>query len=437
MAADWIPALTAKVLAALDRRRLPGTIAMAAAVVAGIIFISASVFGDPTDGEPSQVIRIARPVATGLGGPIASVPPPTEMPEAAVVPVPTSAGSTGDPALLEVSKVGLLPRIAADGRKPMHVYARASDPASDRRPKVAIVVGGLGVGKAILDAALARLPADVSLAFTSYGPELGEDVAAVRAKGHEVLLEVPLEPEDYPTTDPGVHTLTTDASFNKNTKRLAWHLSRFTGYAGLISTHGSKFLADRNDVTFLVRRARDRGLFFVDAGPLPGTTTRDVAAIWGASFARIDGTIDRSLSRDAIDKELAALEASAKKRGFAIGVMTALPITVDRLATWVGELEAKGIELVPVSSLVTGGGQALAALPVVSAPAVSTATPKARATSKPKLQNKTTTAARGTRSKVKPKPVAAKPNPRTRPTSTTLKPAPAEPPATPTSAPHP
>lgn len=435
MAADWIPALTAKVLAALDRRRLPGTIAMTAAVVAGIVFISASVFGDPKDGEPSQVIRITRPVATGLGGPIASAPPPAEIPESAVVSVPTSAGPTGDPALLEVSKVGLLPRIAADGRKPMQVYARAAGVASDRRPKVAIVVGGLGVGKAIRDAALARLPADVSLAFTSYGPELGEDVAAARAKGHEVLLEVPLEPEDYPSTDPGVHTLTTDGSVDKNTKRLSWHMSRFTGYAGLISTHGSKFLADRKDLAFLMRSTRDRGLFFVDAGPVPGTISRDVAAIWGASFARIDGTIDRSLSRDAIDKELSALEASARKRGFAIGAMSALPVTVDRLATWADELESRGIDLVPVSSLVTGGGQAVAALPAVSAPAA--AKPKARATSKPKLQSKATTTARGTRSKVKPKPIAAKPSPRKRPASTTLQPAPAEPPATPTSAPHP
>jgi hypothetical protein len=173
----------------------------------------------------------------------------------------------------------------------------------------------------------------------------------------------------------------------------------------------------------------------VDAGPVPGTISRDVAAIWGASFARIDGTIDRSLSRDAIDKELAALEASARKRGFAIGAMSALPVTVDRLATWADELESRGIDLVPVSSLVTGGGQAVAALPAVSAAA--TTKPKARATSKPKLQSKTTTTARGTRSKVKPKPVAAKPNPRKRPASTTLQPAPAEPPATPTSAPHP
>jgi hypothetical protein len=382
MRAEWIPAVTAKVLAAVDRKRLPGTIAMAAAGFAGLVVLSASVFGDPRDGEPVQVMRleIAAAPPAGLGGPlVAPVPSEAELAKASFEP------GLADPALLEKSSVGLLPKIGRDGRKPMQAYGRALGAANDARPKIAIVVGSMGVGKAIRDSVLARLPADVSLAFSPYGPALAEDVAAVRTKGHEVLLEVPLEPEDYPSTDPGVHTLTTAATVDKNDKHLAWLMSRFTGYAGLISTHGSKYLADKRETTYLLKRAANRGLFFVDASANPGSLAREVAASSGAAFARADSIVDRSLLRDAIDKELAALEASAKKRGFAIGVVGALPVTVDRVAVWAETLEARGIALVPVSAVISGGGQAVAVLPPAAEPKPRVQAPK------PRLQKKKVT----------------------------------------------
>jgi uncharacterized protein len=402
MSLTWIPALTAKVVGALDRRRLPRTIGATAAalvlVAAGVV----TLVGSGEDAEPKQVLKIEQLPPTGVGGPMAEAP--ASAPELDL--------AASDAALVEMSPFGPLPRIAADGRKPMAVYARATDRASDPRPKVAVVVGGLGFGKALTDAVLERLPADVSLAFAPQGPEIATDVAAARAKGHEVLLELPMESSERPATDTGLNTLIVNED-KKNIHRMAWLMSRASGYAGLINTYGDEFLATKDEANLVMSEAAKRGLFFVEAGAGPESLAPRAAGLMGASFARADSMIDKTPSREAIDAQLAALETAAKTRGFAIGVAGALPNTVDRVSAWIASLEAKGIVLVPVSAL-AGAAPAPAPLPVASAPPVpKTATAKRPTTSKPQLSSRTRTAARADTTKRKPtttrraKPAAA------------------------------
>src|SRR5581483_8896989 len=76
-----------------------------------------------------------------------------------------------DPALIENSAQGPLPRIADDGRKPMTVYAGAA-PAGAKF-KIAIVVNGLGLSAIATKAALDGLPVGVTLGFTPYAGDVG------------------------------------------------------------------------------------------------------------------------------------------------------------------------------------------------------------------------------------------------------------------------
>ncbi len=402
MSSTWIPALIAMVVGALDKRRLPRTIGATAAGLVLVAIVVVSLVGSGDDAEPKQVMKIEHPPATGVGGPMTDAPGSVPKPATAVV-----ALSGGDSTLIEMSNSGPLPRIASDGRKPMEVYARAYDMTADPRPKVAIVVGGLGFGKAVTDAALERLPADVTLAFAPQAPSVAGDVATARAKGHEVLLEIPMEPHDYPTIDPGFHTLTAGAEA-KNTLRLKWLMSRVTGYAGLINTFGDKFLAGKDEAQFVMVETARRGLFFVEAGAGEQSVARQAAGTAGAPFARTDGAIDKTPTREAIDAALNALEASAKKRGAAIGIAGALPNTVDRVATWIASLDEKGIALVPVSALV-GAAPTVEPLPVASAEPT-----KPRVTAKP---NRPRLAARP---RTQARAVPPKPKPRR---TTTLRPA--------------
>jgi hypothetical protein len=87
---------------------------------------------------------------------------------------------------------GPLPIIAQDGRTPFEAYRRPFLP--NGRPKVALVIGGLGLNTRATEAAIETLPAEITLSFSPYAEGLQGWVDMARAHGHEVLLETPMEP---------------------------------------------------------------------------------------------------------------------------------------------------------------------------------------------------------------------------------------------------
>ena len=100
----------------------------------------------------------------------------------------------------------------------------------------------------------------MTLAFTPYGADPPSSSSARAAQGHEVLLQIPMEPFDYPDNDPGPQTLLTSANAEQNLDRLHWHLSRFQGYAGIANFMGARFVATDAAMQPVIREAAKRGL---------------------------------------------------------------------------------------------------------------------------------------------------------------------------------
>lgn len=255
--------------------------------------------------------------------------------------------------LLERTRQGLLPRIASNGTRPSDAYAKAPAPLSAGirlTGRIALVVSGLGISKNGTVDAIAKLPAPVTLAFAPYGTDLERSVSRARSNGHEIMLQIPMEPFDYPDNDPGPHTLTVAAKPSENLDRLQWVMSRFTGYVGIMNFMGAKITADPAALTPVMKEINSRGLVFLD----DGSSSRSLAVTVGQNTqtpsVRADIPIDAVPKGDVIDKELTRLEALARERGLAIGTANALPVSVERIAVWAKTLEAKGIQLVPVSS---------------------------------------------------------------------------------------
>jgi polysaccharide deacetylase 2 family uncharacterized protein YibQ len=280
-----------------------------------------------------------------------------------------------DPALIEMTSDGPLPRISADGRMPMSVYSRRTD-TKEIRPRIAIVVTGLGISPSTTTATLDGLPPGVTLAFSPYGSDLQGLVSLARGKGNEVVLEVPMEPYDFPNTDPGQNTLLTGASAKSNGARLRWVLTRFTGYAGLVSFEGSKFLSNAADMRTLLDATRKRGLFFVDGGVNDQSVAREAATEVGAHFARVDIRIDANPSREMMAQALDALEKMAMRKGSAIGITGTYPGTAGQVSAWANALEQKGFALVPLSALLDKPVPQLAQTRVEEAERVETRAPE-------------------------------------------------------------
>ncbi len=281
------------------------------------------------------------------------------MPSAVVIRVPDFAtvklANSPDRRLIEKNKHGILPRISGDGQRPLEIYARPVTPALKSKPiRIAIVIGGLGIGQTVTADAITRLPGEVSLAFAPYGADLERQAQRAREQGHELFLQAPMEPFDYPDNDPGPQTLLAGQSAEQNIDKLHWLMSRFTGYVGVMNFMGAKFSASDSALTPIFKDMSSRGLAYLDDGSSSRSLSMATAGVMGLPAARADVTIDTNLKSADIDEALSKLERVAREKGVAIGVGSALPLTLDRVVRWSKTLEQKGIVLVPVSSVVIG-----------------------------------------------------------------------------------
>jgi hypothetical protein len=349
------------------RRRLIGA-AIAGGAVAALLaagFIAAGLLRQP--GPTATAVIDAPtdrpPIAPDRTG---SLPPPTGLIEVApdgalteiggeVVihdpsdPAPLRLAAGPDIALLEETSYGPLPRVGDDGARPLDAYARpAAD--DDREIRVAIVVGGIGVDSDGTRRAIATLPGAVTLAFAPYGDDLARDLARARAAGHEILLQVPLEPFSYPATDPGPHTLTTDAAVEENLARLRWVMGRITTYVGVVNYMGARFTGDPEALAPVLEEIGGRGLLYLDDGSSSRSRAGEVAAN-RAPFLRADLVLDADLTAAAIDERLRQLAALARERGFAIATATAFPVTIERVAAFARAAADRGIAIVPLTAL--------------------------------------------------------------------------------------
>lgn len=365
-------------------RKPPVAVASAGVLLIAAAALFVTVLGDPRAGAPSARVALKRgapahaaaPAPTGLeafalgaGGLYQDLTADGDpaLSGQAVLTLPDGAVVSGDGAPVTAPRVaarplpvaplagmhqpgpdGPLPRIAPDGRVPAQAYARPF--VSNGKPRVAIVVGGLGLNAVTTRAAIERLPAEVTLSFVPYAEGLQGWIDLARAQGHEVMIEIPMEPTGYPANDPGPYTLLASAEPAEIQAKMNWLLSRATGYFGVTNYLGDRFAGSEAGMASFMAGLRQRGLAFLDDGSMsrkPGAWAR-------ASANRI---IDEEQSPTAIVGQLNALEALAKARGQAMGSGFSYPVTVEAVARWTAGLDARGLQLAPASAMASRPGR--------------------------------------------------------------------------------
>ena len=293
---------------------------------------------DGMSGKRQQVI--IAPPAQG-----ATSAPPAEPAQATAAPAA--------PKLTETTRHGPVPRIGADGVRPSDAHAGKHPADAARGPRIAIVVGRLGLSASATTEALAKLPVQTTLAFSPYATDLERWTTRARSEGRELLLQTPMEPFDYPDNDPGPQTLVTALAPEQNLDRLHWAMSRFKGYVGLTNHMGARFLANEQATATLMQEMAKRGLIYVDDGAAPRSLASQIASGHSVPFAKADVVIDRTPAAGEIDAALTRLEGLARERGSAVGYAAALPVSIDRIAKWAKAAERRGVVLVPVTAVVS------------------------------------------------------------------------------------
>ena len=293
--------------------------------------------------DPSLPTITYPPGEGGRAGQLITVSDPSSLRQS-----PEQA-STPDDALIEPSDAGPLPIRAPDGRRPFDVYSAA--PASGLGTRVAIVVGGLGISQTGTQAAIRTLPQGVTFGFAPTGNSLDRWMQEARRNGHELVLQLPMEPFGYPQATPGPHTVTAAEATAGSFAELYWSLGRLTNYVGVMNYMGARVTADPAAMRPLAAELARRGLLYLDDASSPRSVAKDLSREAGTVFAASDVLLDGNQDPQAIARQLETLERVARADGTAIGIASAFDVSVAAIATWIEAAEARGIKLVPVSAL--------------------------------------------------------------------------------------
>jgi polysaccharide deacetylase 2 family uncharacterized protein YibQ len=309
---------------------------------------------EPIAGGP-RVLQVPQADALDPGAQDASELPPINA--AANAPRFDSRGglsAVANPSLVErFDSSSFVPSLGSNGERALDAYARPLEAGTimPGQPRIALIVGGLGISQTSTQEVINSLPGATTLSFAPYGSSLTRWASRARQDGHEYLIEVPMEPFDYPNNDPGPHTLQVGLTEQANLERLHWALSRLPTPIGFMNYMGGRFASEEAALAPIINDAVGRGLMVVDDGR---SARSRVTAVAGANMPvlRADVVIDARADQQSINNRLAQLEAIARERGSAVGVATALPLTITTLEEWTASLASKGIALVPVSSIV-------------------------------------------------------------------------------------
>ena len=315
--------------------------------------------GAPADAVAAAAVKAAAPppgaktvtIIDGSNGQRQDIVLPGNQTSPAAAGESTGPRSEVEQKLLEMTRHGAIPKIAPDGTRPSAAYARPRQVPANRKdaPRIAVVIGGMGISASGTADAFSKLPAPVSFALPPYGADLDKLAERARGENHEVLLQVPMEPFDYPDNDPGPQTLLTTLSSEQNIDRLQWLMSRMQGYVGITGYMGARFNSSEQALTPVLRETAKRGLIYVDDGSSPRSVAGQVAGSQSLPFAKTDLVLDESSSAADIDRALARLELLARDNGSAVGMATAQPGTIARIAEWAKNVESRGFLLVPVT----------------------------------------------------------------------------------------
>ncbi|MGP1256727.1 MAG: divergent polysaccharide deacetylase family protein [Kiloniellales bacterium] len=219
------------------------------------------------------------------------------------------------------------------------------------RPLIAIVITGLGLNGPRTLQAIEQLPPEMSLSFSPYAKQTEEFMRTARAFGHEVLVDLPMEPATR--DDPGAMALLTSLEPDANLDRLGLVLGRGRNYVGVVGTLGSRFVGDPNALEPVLNALVSRGLLYVDNRPVDTPHAAQKAAALGLPVAINDRSLDaRMAATPAVDASLAQVERIARERGVAVALGQPNPTTLAFLVEWAKTLPGKGLALAPVSAVV-------------------------------------------------------------------------------------
>ena len=271
-------------------------------------------------------------------------------------------GGVAATAYLLFLRPGTAPRLspplsAVSKKKPPRSHAEPVPPAapSVRKtpppasgPMVSIIIDDMGFKDKVC-VELIGLDLNLSFAFLPFGPHTADQLALAHAKKRDILVHVPMEPQDSQWV-PGQGALFTAMNAREIRQTLEQDIAAIPHAVGVNNHMGSRFTEQRAAMQACLALLRQHDLFFVDSATSARSAGFALAREMGVKTARRDVFLDNSQEPQKIKMQLDALFDLARKKGSAIGIGHPHQATLDVLRQYQAALP-DSIRLVGVSQL--------------------------------------------------------------------------------------
>ena len=226
-----------------------------------------------------------------------------------------------------------------------------SSPEAAVRPKIALVIDDLG-DKDNISQELLHWDLPITFAILPFTPYSKTLAGEAHRQGKEVILHLPMEPYGYPETKPGEGVLLEEMEEEKLLRQLSRDLEAVPDIKGVSNHMGSRLMEDPGKVRIIMKELKRRGLFFLDSRTTSQTTGLQIAESIGVRATERSLFLDHSQDPEEIKRQLEKLAQLSLETGKAIGIGHPHPSTLKSLKEMIPRMKGKGIEIVPLSSLV-------------------------------------------------------------------------------------
>ena len=224
--------------------------------------------------------------------------------------------------------------------------------------KVAIVIDDVGVVRDRSEDVVRHLPNAITLSFLPYGEATEELSKEAFERGHEVMIHLPMQPkahEDGYIGNPGPNALFTTLGLEEVRRLTDENFKDLAAISVGVNNHmGSAFTEWKEGMEVVLEEVAKEHLMFMDSVTTPDSEVSNAAEGKDIPLLKRDIFLDDAIDKKIISKMLEKVERVAKAQGSVIVIGHPHPETTAVLKEWLGTLEEKRLQLVPITTLIEG-----------------------------------------------------------------------------------
>lgn len=235
------------------------------------------------------------------------------------------------------------------------LMATVTSPAQQTDSKhgalLAIIIDDLGNTR-LEGERVAALPGPVACSVLPQTPFSGHLAERCRSAGKEILLHLPMQPDD-PATDPGPGALMSGQSRDTLRDLLRDGMDDLPGVTGINNHMGSLLTRHAAYMNWLMEDLSEQdNALFIDSMTTPHSKALSIARDYGVATTRRDLFIDNDPTPEGVRKQWQLLLQTVQREGSALAIGHPRDATLDVLEAELERLESHGIILTGVGDLV-------------------------------------------------------------------------------------